>query len=182
MIDLREKGLPNAIKSADGEPILLNTDFRLWIRFYDDVQNDDIDRDISYLFVKEPPVIDNFIFQQLLQFLYNPSSTPNTSASDDKVLDYVQDGEYIFSALYATYGINITEIDMHWHKFKALCDNVIGEGTLWGYAKSMRGYRKPSKNDTYEKQCARAREEWSFPIKLTKEEQKLKEEFDDYFG
>lgn len=71
---------------------------------------------------------------------------------------------------------------MHWHKFKALCDNVIGEGTLWGYAKSMRGYRKPSKNDTYEKQCARAREEWSFPVKLTKEEQRLKEEFDDYFG
>lgn len=51
-----------------------------------------------------------------------------------------------------------------------------------GYAKSMRGYRKPSKNDTYEKQCARAREEWSFPVKLTKEEQRLKEEFDDYFG
>lgn len=182
MIDLREKGLPNAIKSADGKPILLNTDFRLWIRFYDDVQNDDIDRDISYLFVKEPPVIDNFIFQQLLQFLHNPSSTPNTSTSNDKVLDYVQDGEYIFSSLYATYGIDITEIDMHWYKFKALCDNVIGEGTLWGYAKSMRGYRKPSKNDTYEKQCARAREEWAFPVKLTKEEQKLKEEFDDYFG
>lgn len=41
---------------------------------------------------------------------------------------------------------------------------------------------KAIENDTYEKQCARAREEWSFPVKLTKEEQRLKEEFDDYFG
>ena len=38
MIDLRIKGLPNSIQSLDGEPILLNTDFRLWIRFYEELE------------------------------------------------------------------------------------------------------------------------------------------------
>lgn len=183
MIDLREKGLPNAILSSDGEPILLNTDFRYWIQFYDDFNSDDIDRDISYLFVEEPPIIDDYILQQLQMFLYNPSITPKSDSSgSEKILDYIEDGEYIFSALYATYGIDITEMDMHWHKFQALCNNIIGESTLWGYAKQMRGYYKPSKSDTYEKQCARAKESWAFPIKLTEEGQRLKDEFDDYFS
>lgn len=182
MIDLRKKGLPNAIMADNGNPVLLNTDFRIWIQFWQDMQNDDVDRDISYLFVEEPPIIDDFILSQLLIFLYNPSEMPKNDPAGVKILDYISDGEYIFSALYATYGIDITEIDMHWHKFQALCNNIVGDSTLWGYAKSMRGYQKPSKSDTYEKQCMRAKEAWAFPIKLTEEEQHMKDEFDNYFG
>lgn len=102
--------------------------------------------------------------------------------SNEKTLDYILDGEYIFSALYQTYGIDITEIDMHWHKFLALCNNITGESTLWGYAKSMRGYRKQSKNYDIEKSYMESKRAWSFPIELTLEEQRIKEEFDDYFS
>lgn len=182
MIDLREKGLPNAIYTADGKPILLNTDFRLWIKFYDELNNTDKEIDISYLFVDSAPIIDDHIYKQLLAFLYNPSSTPNGDASNEKVLDYIEDGEYIYSALYAKYGIDIIDMDMHWHKFQALCNNITGDDTLWGYAKQMRGYHKPSKSDTYEKQCTRAKEAWSFTVALTEEEQRIKDEFDDYFS
>ncbi len=183
MIDLRKKGLPDTVLTIDGKPVKLNTDFRAWIQFWVDLQNDENDRDISYLFVNEAPNIDDYILYQLQMFLYNPSETPkNDEYASEKILDYVLDGEYIFSALYAVYGIDITEMDMHWHKFQALCNNVIGDSTLWGYAKSMRGYTKPSKSDTFEKQNARAKERWSFPIKLTDEELRLKNEFDDYFG
>lgn len=182
MIDLRKKGLPNAIYSADGEPIYLETDYRVWIQFMEDLKHDDEERDISYLFIDEPPVIDEYIYNKLKLFLYNPSPTPKVSDSKgEKVLDYVLDGEYIFSALYATYGIDITELDMHWHKFLALCNNIIGEGTLWGYAKSMRGYKKPSKNDSYERNCQRAKEAWGFEEELTEEEKRKKEEFDELF-
>lgn len=180
MIDLTTR-LPNAI-TANGNLILLNTDYRIWIRFYSDLQNDGADRDISYLFESDVPFIDDEVYTQLMMFLYNPSVTPKSSGGgSDKVLDYLLDGEYIFSALYQTYGIDIVEMDMHWHKFQALCTNIIGDSTLWGYAKQSRGYEKPSKNDTQDKIDSRAKLAWSFPIVLTEEQQKLSEEFDDYF-
>ncbi len=186
MIDLT-KGLPNAILSADGEPILLNTDYRNWIRFYADLENDIKEVDISYLFQNKAPVIDDFIYTQLLQFLYNPSVTPiSKDKSNVKTLDYILDGEYIYSALYQTYGIDIIDMDMHWHKFLALCNNITGENTLWGYAKQMRAYKKPSKSDTYEKQCEQSKKAWTFPHVETEQEKEARriqnEKFDKYFA
>lgn len=181
MIDLT-KGLPNAIVGDDGEPIYLNTDYRFWIKFDYDIKQDDTERDISYLFIDNVPVITQNIWEQLKMFLYNPSATPNSdSSSEDKILDYILDGDYIFSALYSTYGIDILETDMHWHKFQALCNNIIGESTLWGYAKSVRGYRKTSKKDTIDAQYSRAKKAWSFRKELSEEEQRQIKEFEDYF-
>ena len=51
MIDLRTKGLPNSIQSLDGEPILLNTDFRLWIRFYEELERFRLNRYIGDLLI-----------------------------------------------------------------------------------------------------------------------------------
>lgn len=185
MIDLRTKGLPNSIQSLEGEPILLNTDFRLWIRFWKDLEqfnNHVVDEiDCGYLFVKDPPILDEHIVRQLELFLYNPSSTPKGDSSSEKTLDYVEDGEYIYSAFMQLYGIDLTECDMHWHKFLALANNIVGEATLWGYARSMRGYEKPSKNWTQEKAYQKAKDAWSFPVELTLEEQQMKDEFDSYF-
>lgn len=184
MIDLT-KGLPNAINGY-GKSILLNTDYRYWIRFYADLESNNKEVDISYLFKEEAPKIDDNIFNQLLQFLYNPSITPVSSDSSNvKTLDYILDGEYIFSALYQTYGIDIIEMEMHWHKFLALCNNITSDKTLWGYAKQMRAYKKPSKNDNFEKQCEQARKAWSFPHIETEEEKEIRkkqnDEFDNYF-
>lgn len=185
MIDLRIKGLPNSIESLKGEPIFINTDFRVWIRFWKDLEQfkyhiiDEVD--CSYLFLDEPPIIDEHILNQLELFMYNPSSTPKSESSEQKTLDYVEDGEYIYSAFMQLYGIDLTECDLHWHKFQALANNIVGDSTLWGYARSMRGYEKPSKNHTQEKACQRAKEAWAFPIELTLEEQKQKNEFDSYF-
>lgn len=180
MIDLT-KGLPNAIIGDNGEPIYLNADYRLWIRFYQDIENDEIDRDISYLFEDKAPIITKNIYEQLKIFLYNPSVTPKNESSSDKVMDYILDGDYIFSALYQTYGIDIIEMKMHWHKFQALCNNIVGESTLWGYAKSVRGYEKPNKKDTIDSQYLKAKSAWSFPTQLTEEEIRQIQEFEDYF-
>ena len=183
MIDLT-KSLPNAIEGEDGKLFLLKTDYRYWIRFYNDLQNEKEEIDISYLFVDEAPVMTQEITSQLMQFLYNPSVTPKGEPEKEKILDYVLDGEYIYSALYATYGIDIMDMEMHWHKFQALCNNITGEKTLWGYAKQMRGYRKPKSNDTMEKLNERAKKAWSFPVeeKVTEEMKQSAEEFEDYFS
>ena len=181
MIDLTQ-GLPNAILSANGEPIFLNTDYRIWIRFWKDLSKDDQDRDVSYVFADDPPIIDDYILRQLEAFLYNPSTTPKQDDSvGEKVLDYIEDGEYIYSAIYAVYGIDIIDMDMHWHKFLALCNNIIGEGTLWGLAKAVRGYQKPPKKFDEHKRYSKLKDAWSFPVELTEEEKRLKSEFDEYF-
>lgn len=181
MINLMQKGLPNAVM-VNGEPVSLNTDFRVWIQFHADVQNDSEDIDISYLFKDEIPNIDDSVLEQLLMFLYNPSATPKMGgACNDKLLDYYMDGEYIFSALYQTYGIDITEIDMHWHKFQALCNNVRGDDTIWGYAKGIRGYQKTPKNYDIEKEEQKEKLVWSFQTELTEDEKSKKKEFDSYF-
>ena len=175
MIDLTKR-LPNAIYGADGKPFLLNTDFRYWIQFNEDLKRDSEDRDISYLFKGDVPYITNEILMQLQMFLYNPSATPKSDFSGERVLDYVLDGDYIFSALYATYGIDITEMEMHWHKFQALCNNIVGDNTLWGYAKQRRGYKKSDKSmeQIYEKEKIA----WSLPVE---EKEQSYEEYDEYF-
>ena len=181
MIDLIN-GLPNAITGDNGEPIFLNTDYRLWIRFNDDIEHDEKERDISYLFRDKAPIITQNIWEQLKMFLYNPSATPNNDGSkSDKIFDYILDGDYIFSALYSTYGIDILEMEMHWHKFQALCNNIIGEKTLWGYAKSVRGYQKPNKKENIDDQYMKAKSAWSFKHELSEEEKRIVQEFEDYF-
>ena len=84
MIDLTN-GLPNAITGDNGEPILLNTDYRLWIRFNDDIEHDEKERDISYLFRDKAPIITQNIWEQLKMFLYNPSATPNSDGSSEEI-------------------------------------------------------------------------------------------------
>lgn len=181
MIDLTQD-LPNAIMGDNGESIFLNTDYRLWIKFYKDIENNELQNsNISYLFKNEIPIITDNVLRQLLAFLYNPSVTPKNESSSDKVMDYILDGDYIFSALYQTYGIDIIEMEMHWHKFQALCNNIVGESTLWGYAKSVRGYEKPNKKDTIDSQYLKAKSAWSFPTQFTEEEIRQIQEFEDYF-
>lgn len=180
MIDLTQE-LPKAIIGDNGDSIFLNTDYRLWIKFYNDVKNNNLQNsDISYLFEDEAPDITDNILMQLLLFLYNPSVTPKNDSSSIKIIDYILDGDYIFSAMYQTYGIDIIEMKMHWHKFQALCNNIIGESTLLGYAKSVRGYEKPNEKDTIDDQYRRARENWSLPV-YNEEEDKAYKECCDYF-
>lgn len=68
MIDLTKKGLPNTIE-VNGCPVFLNTDFRLWIKFYEDYTNSKEEVDISYLFIGEAPIISDELLNQLVTFL-----------------------------------------------------------------------------------------------------------------
>lgn len=38
----------------------------------------------------------------------------------EPIYDFEYDSEYIFAAFMAQYGIDLTQTDLHWHKFKAL--------------------------------------------------------------
>lgn len=143
MIDLRNKSLPDTI-TVNGKDFLIKTDFRLWLKFSTMIEEE---RPLAdYLFLLEDVEgnipLENF-FPQLMQFYTNPNSTPKNinSTSTDRILDYIEDGEYIIASFMQDYGIDLTEVDMHWHKFKALFAGL-RDDTKIKQIMSMRSYRK----------------------------------------
>ena len=162
MIDLRNKSLPDTI-TVNGKDFLIKTDFRLWLKFSTMVEEE---RPLAdYLFLLEDVEgnipLDNF-FPQLVQFYTNPNSTPKNinSTSTDRIVDYIEDGEYIVASFMQDYGIDLTTCDMHWHRFKALFAGL-SENTKIKQIMSMRSYRKNKKS--YESQCEENKKVWALP-------------------
>lgn len=87
---------------------------------------------------------------KIVEFYVNPNSTPNVSdSSGDIVVDYEEDGEYIYASFLQAYGIDLTECDLHWHKFLALFRSL-PEDTMIVKIMGYRGYKKENKKNPYE--------------------------------
>lgn len=138
MMDLTRKGLPNVVE-IDGSPYSIYTDYRVWMRFENEVakmqQEDHID--VSYLFKNDMPgycsITDLFAFSR-------PQSVLPRSIGDSDViaLDYELDSELIYAAFLGQYGIDLIDIpELHWHKFLALLKGLNGQTKL----REVMGYR-----------------------------------------
>lgn len=123
MIDLRNKNLQKSIE-VQGKYFLIETDFRFWLDFDKIKSNKEIKIvDLIKYFPKEVPYEDmQSAFYELCKFYTNKNSTPHSSEThgSEKILDYIEDGEYIVGSFLETYGIDLTSCDMHWHMFQAL--------------------------------------------------------------
>lgn len=182
MIDLMNKTLPDTIE-VDGEVFLIDTDFRVWMKFVDCFEKWDKmgTIDISYLFVdKVPTFYQRSDYDGIFEFAFPKSELPRSETSGERVLDYVLDADYIYSAFIQQYGIDLLEVDMHWHKFRALLSGI-GGGTrlheIMGY-RSYTSEKIKSQDDMYR----RLKSMWELPQILTKEEQEAEDKFNDYFG
>jgi hypothetical protein len=160
MIDLRNKSLPDTI-TVNGKDFLIKTDFRLWLKFSTMIEEE---RPLSdYLFLLEDGEgnipLTNF-FPQLVQFYTNPNPTPKniSSTSTDRIVDYIEDGEYIVASFMQDYGIDLTTCDMHWHRFKALFVGL-SDNTKIKQIMSMRAYKKNKKS--YDAQCEENKKAWA---------------------
>ncbi len=180
MIDLTQKDLPKAIE-VNGKSVLLNTDFRLWLEFFktNKVIYGDLIINLKDLTLDDKEELDI----KLEEFLYNKNEYPQyESGSSEKIIDYYLDGEYIYSAFMTQYHIDLLETDMHWHKFKALVDDL--EVGIISHAKRARAYQKPSKKATEHDYWCKEKRAWQIRenIKLTEEEKAKIKEFEDYFN
>ena len=178
MIDLISGGLPRYVY-VGGEPFLIHTDFRVWMRFCNQFERWDKsgDMDISYLFVDCVPLIETEAdVKAILEFAYPPAVLPKESGGgDERILDYEIDSDYIYSAFLGQYGIDLLEADMHWHKFRALLSGLNSSTRLY----EIMGYRcYEGKDKDYLKQ----KNKWQLPMILTESDKQAKQEFDDYFG
>ena len=167
------KPLPTTI-TVEGREFFIKTDFRYWLLFSKIIQNKNVKlKDLFFLFEDEIPVCD--FTEALLDFFINPNSTPTGSDDGERVIDYEEDGEYIYASFMQAYGIDLFEVNLHWHKFKAL---ILGlpSGTIMSEIMGMRGYKKD--NRKLEVIAQEKKKKWALP---NKEEKELLEEIDKLF-
>lgn len=167
-----QNSLPNTI-TVEGRDYLIKTDFKYWLVFDELIRNDVTLQDLAFLFEEEVPNCD--FSKELIEFFTNPNSTPNSKGSHETVIDYQEDGEFIYASFLQAYGIDLLETNMHWHKFKAL---VIGlpKDTIMSEIMGYRGYHKD--NRKFEKIQEEQKRVWTLPHETDKE---ILEELDELF-
>lgn len=181
LIDLTQRALPSTV-NVGGRAFEIETDFRKWIEFGKLAKEGAVGYDmLCDMFVGEAPPVNMLdgIIEGLLGFYTAASSTPHSGFADgnDNVSDLCEDGEYIFASFMAQYGIDLTETDMHWHKFKALLNCL--RDTKYNDIIAYRAYRKTS--ESYDTSMMRLREMWSLEQVLSDEEQEKMDEFESLF-
>lgn len=175
MLDLTKRALPDTVM-VDGRAFLLNTDFRVWLRFENDIKAGK-DFDCTYLFKNEFP--EWISVYDLMAFAHPASELPRKMHASDVIsLDFKLDADYIFAAFMEQYGIDLMETDMHWHKFLALL-NGLNEGTTLAKIMGYRNYKKSNdRKDPYDE----LRRAWEIIPELTEEEKKEKSDFEALFS
>ena len=171
------KPLPNTI-TVGGREFLIKTDFRYWLLFYELIKQDEVQlNDLYFLFENDVPSGD--FSQELIEFFTNPNSTPKDNGkSEENVIDYLEDGEYIYSSFMYAYNIDLLEKNLHWHQFKAL---VIGlpNNTIMGQIMGFRGYKKDTRS--FEKTQEELKRIWALPKIKSKQEKETMEEINKLF-
>lgn len=180
MYDIRTKGLPSSI-TVGGESFPIDTDFRTWIRWVVQVQQDELAG--YFIFTGEVPQDPEWV-RAAADFAACRSETPRNVGDGDetRIFDYIEDGGRIVAAFQQVYGIDLTECDMHWWRFKMLLDNL-PEGTALGQVMGYRAYRKPSESKNAEHEFhARMKRAYSLPPLRTSEAEAAIEQQKALFG
>lgn len=171
MIDLTNSALSNTVMCG-GRAFSVNTDFRVWLRFAQCVENDDAD--VRFVFAGELPEPNVETYAALLAFFNNENPCPHDTedASGSPVLSYDIDSEYIYAAFLQQYHIDLLTAPLHWHQFKALLLGLTDD-TRMGQIMSARSYHGKDKDQN------KARRAWALPVRLTESEKEKVQAFDE---
>lgn len=108
----------------DGKEYPVETDFRVWVAFQGILLGKDTDQQKAE---KITAMMDQMGFPQtkealeaMLRFYAGASTEKTTGGKNVKAFDFEQDSEYIFSAFYEAYRIDLSVDKLHWWRFKAL--------------------------------------------------------------
>lgn len=160
MIDLTRDTLPSAILVGD-EVFPVSTSFRVWITFGQVLEKEGLFW--GGVFADEVP--DGDWFDAAMEFYLSENATPKKrSGQTAKAIDLVLDGDYITAAFQQAYGIDLTQGDMHWHRFKALL-NGLPESTVLSRIMGYRTFER--KKVDREAEMMRLREEWALPDEVS---------------
>lgn len=153
MIDLALKRLPDTIE-ADGGRLRVDTSFRSWLLWGRILEEQ---RFASPHVLLDPPAPG--WARGAAEFYRCPVATPKPSKGE-RVLDLLLDGDYIVGSFQQAYGLDLTEGDMHWHRFLALLRSLPQDtkaGRIMGY-RSYDG-RKRRQDEAMK----RLKQDWALP-------------------
>lgn len=159
MIDLARDSLPSALL-VGGEAYEVRTSFRTWIAFARVLEAEGVFW--TGVFARDVPESPEWR-DAAVEFLASPNETPRRTGGDGpRTVDLLLDGDFIVAAFQQAYGIDLTEGDMHWHRFKALL-NGLPEGTALSRIMGYRAYETPPKNADRDAEMRRLRRAWELP-------------------
>lgn len=173
MINLKEKGLPNAIE-VNGRTFLVNTDFRVWLDYPNNLKAEDGSGYVA-IFRDNVPMPSDEVMKQLDLFYRQPSELPRCESKAEPLIDWDMDADYVYAAFMQAYGIDLVDADLHWHKFLALFHGLPADT----YILKIMEYRSYEGDD---KELIKLRQAWSLPAVLTDEEKQAVDEFNELFG
>lgn len=114
--------------------IPIATDFRIWLKFQDLIQNLKENEESFYkllnFFIEIGLNLQVDQFEDALKevvsfFSGEKQNKDNLEYRSEKVFDFHKDEKYIYSAFLQEYGIDLYEIEyLHWHKFKSLLQSL----------------------------------------------------------
>ena len=135
LIDL----LPSTVE-INGEEYEINSDFRTSLLFSQLVEDDEVDNMEKIglaleLYYKIIPNNINEAINKIICFYKcdkeikqsngKSNGKSNGTVKNEKILDYEEDADYIYSAFLSQYNIDLNDIeDLHWWKFKSLLNGL----------------------------------------------------------
>ena len=180
--------LPHHV-DIDGVKYQINCDFRTSIRFELLIQESDLSiqdkvNQALKLYFNEIPYNTKKAVEQIIWFYSCGASDKDKCSNDNatssnltqRAYSFEYDKNYIFSAFYQIYGIDLIKKDLHWWKFKALF-NSLTDDCLFSKILYYRNAEINSKmSKEYQQHLRKLKEIYALP--LTKTEQKQLEEFE----
>ena len=150
--------LPRTIYINNKE-IIVNTDYRIFVRFEVEMQENDTKKAIRNVLSSFYPafllregitneMVDKFIWFYkcgITEEEEKSLKSNNKASTRARAYDYRYDSDLIFGAFMETYRIDLSRANLHWWKFKALLKSLNGN-TEFCKIKSYRMYDGEDKN------------------------------------
>lgn len=120
---------PESFIEISGERYEIRTDFRVWIRVSEIFEKkspsgEEIAELLKTVYVKIPKNLCDALWG-ISEFLAKgKKGKGKRKKKSEKFFDFEYDAEYIYSAFFQQYGIDLSETELHWHKFKALLSGL----------------------------------------------------------
>lgn len=140
---------------VDGEDVPIVTDFRAWLQF----QRKLAETRLCWPGVFPGGAPDGDWQTPALEFLHCANRVPKSRPRGERMLDMLEDSDYLVASFQAAYGIDLTSCSMHWHRFLALLRGLPGDSKM----AEIMGYRSMGRERKPEQARREAREAWALP-------------------
>lgn len=108
----------------DGVEYPINTDFRIWMKFYNAAQKRE---ELESFFEQLALPFSQSAANAVCDFYAEPMKYGAGKDTGEKVFDFEVDAPSIYSSFFGSYDIDLTDVELHWWKFVSLLRSLPDE-------------------------------------------------------